>query len=128
VHLGRHVYLSSGVVLHPPSRLQTFTNPEGATKQATVYYPLKIESHVFVGQGSVIRAAEVRSHVHIGANVVVGNMCLIKEGVRVLDGAVLPAGSVWASGVVVGGRPARVVGSVGEGWGWGGEGAIGSGG
>ncbi|ETN43446.1 uncharacterized protein HMPREF1541_02605 [Cyphellophora europaea CBS 101466] len=120
VHLGRHVYLSPGVVLHPPSRLSTVTTPNGPA-QMTVYYPLRIDSHVFVGTGSVVRAAEIRSHVHIGANVVVGNMVVIKEGVRVLDGSVLPANSVWASGAVVGGRPARVVGSVGEGWGWGGE-------
>ena len=44
-------------------------------------------------------------------------MVIIKENVRILDGAVLPANSVWSSGCVVGGRPGRVVGSVGEGWG-----------
>ena len=44
-------------------------------------------------------------------------MCIVKDNVRVLEGTVLPAGSVWASGCVVGGRPARVVGEVGEGWG-----------
>ena len=39
---------------------------------------------------------------------------------RVLDDTALPAGSVWASGSVVGGRPGRVVGELGEGWGAGG--------
>lgn len=122
VHLGRHVYLSPGVVLHPPSRMTTVNAPEGP-RQVVIYYPLKIDSHVFIGAGSVIRAAEIKSHVHIGSNVTVGNMSVIKEGVRILDGAMLPGNSVWASGAVVGGRPARVVGQVGEGWGWGGEGA-----
>jgi dynactin 5 len=121
IHLGRHVYLSPGVILHPPSRLTTVTTSSGATAQATVYYPLRIESHVFIGAQSVIRAAEIRSNVHIGARVSVGNMAMIKDNVRVLDGAVLPANSVWASGSVVGGRPARVMGLVGEGWGWGGD-------
>lgn len=105
--------------------MTTVTAPEGP-RQVMLYYPLRVESHVFIGAGSVIRAAEIRSHVHIGSNVVVGNLCVIKEGVKILDGAVLPANSVWASGAVVGGRPARVVGHVGEGWGWGGEGAAGA--
>ncbi|KPI43606.1 Dynactin subunit 5 [Cyphellophora attinorum] len=121
IHLGRHVYLSPGVVLHPPSRLQTptatSTNP--TPQPITTYLPLTIASHVFIGASSVIRALEIKSHVWIGANVTVGNMCIIKENVKVLDGSVLPQGSVWASGNVVGGRPARVVGVVGEGWGWG---------
>jgi hypothetical protein len=47
-------------------------------------------------------------------------MVVIKDNVRVLDYTVLPAGSVWASGSVVGGRPGRVVGELGEGWGAGG--------
>jgi dynactin-5 len=47
--------------------------------------------------------------------------------VRVEDGAVLPPGSMWASGSVVAGRPGRVVGEVGEAWG-GVEGGMGVGG
>ena len=47
-------------------------------------------------------------------------MVVIKDNVKILDHAVLPAGSVWASGSVVGGRPGRVVGELGEGWGAGG--------
>ena len=121
IHLGRHVYISPGVVLHPPSRLQTISSSSSTTapQQVTTYYPLSVASHVFIGANSVIRAAEIKSNVWIGANVVVGNMVIIKEDVKILDGSVLPQGSVWCSGSVVGGRPARVVGSVGEGWGWG---------
>ena len=44
-------------------------------------------------------------------------MVIIKENCRVLDGTVLVANSVWSAGSVVGGRPGRVVGEVGEGWG-----------
>ena len=57
----------------------------------------------------------------------VGNLCIIKDNVRVEDGAVLPAGSMWASGCVVAGSPGRVVGEVGEAW-WGFEGGVGVGG
>ena len=43
-------------------------------------------------------------------------MVIIKDCVRIQDGTVLPAGSVWRSGIVVAGKPGRVVGEVGEGW------------
>lgn len=43
-------------------------------------------------------------------------MVLIKDNVKILDGTVLPANSVWASGSVIAGRPGRVVGELGEGW------------
>lgn len=42
---------------------------------------------------------------------------MIKENVKVLDGSVLPANSVWASGSIVAGKPARVVGELSEAWG-----------
>jgi len=93
-----------------------------------MYYPLRIADHVFVGPNTHIRAAEIRSNVHIGANVNIGNFVVVKENVRILDGAVLPANSVWASNSVVAGSPARVVGEVGEGWGGGGGSGGGMGG
>lgn len=44
-------------------------------------------------------------------------MCILKDYCKVLEGSVLSEGCVVASGSVVGGRPARVVGECGEGWG-----------
>lgn len=44
-------------------------------------------------------------------------MCIIKDWAKVLEGSVVAPGTVVMSGVVVGGRPAREVGEVGEGWG-----------
>lgn len=44
-------------------------------------------------------------------------MAIIKDYVLVLDGAVVPPGMVVPSWSVVGGRPARVVGELGEGYG-----------
>ena len=86
------------------------------------FHPLKIGEHVFVGQGAIIEAASIGDHVHIGKGAVVGRMVILKDWVKVLEGAVLPMGMVVASGCVVGGRPARVVGEVGDGWGAGGGG------
>ena len=42
---------------------------------------------------------------------------MVKDRVKILPGTVVPAGMVVPSGSVVGGRPGRVVGEVGEGWG-----------
>ena len=59
----------------------------------------------------------------------VGDLAILKDGCRVLRGAVVPGGMVVAPGMVVAGRPARVVGEVGVGWGVGeDEGAGGGGG
>lgn len=64
---------------------------------------------------------------HIGANVVIHPFVIIKENVKVLPNSVISAHMVIPSGSVVGGRPARVVGEVGEGWGYSGHGAGGGG-
>ena len=95
-------------MLRPPYRLH---------QGAVIYCPLKIGDHVFIGEDCVIEAASIGDHVHIGKGAVVGKMAIIKDGVKVLEGAVLPTGMVVASGSVVGGQPARVVGDVGDGWG-----------
>jgi len=79
------------------------------------HYPLKIADHVFVGIGSIVEAALVGSHVHIGDNVVVGKVAIIKDFVKILEGSVVPPNMVIPSFSVVAGRPARVVGEVAEG-------------
>jgi dynactin 5 len=125
------VFVSQGVVLHPPSRVSSSASATGASvggregEGATtgsqgggvMYYPLRILDQVYIGPHSVVRAAEIRSNVYIGSHCSIGNMVIIKENVKILDGTVLPANTVWSSGMVVGGRPGRVVGEVGEGWG-----------
>lgn len=55
-------------------------------------------------------------------------MVIIKDNVKVLDGAVLPANSVWPSNSIVGGVPARVVGDLAEAWGAGSSSTAGQGG
>jgi dynactin-5 len=71
--------------------------------------------HVFVGAGSVVQAASVGNHVHIGAGVVVGESAIIKDYVRILDGAVVPPNMVIPSFSIVAGQPARVIDEVPEG-------------
>jgi dynactin-5 len=84
----------------------------------------------YTGPNSTIQAISISSHVHIGNNCTIGPFVIIKENVKILPHTVVPANMVIASGSVIGGRPARVVGDVGEGWGvsGGGGGGLGVGG
>jgi dynactin-5 len=61
--------------------------------------------------------------VYIGEKVIINQFAIIKENVKILPNTVIPANMVVASGSVVGGRPGRVVGEVGDGWGVSGGGA-----
>lgn len=108
IAIGRYVFLSRSCVLRPPSKLH---------RGVYSYYPLKIGDHVFVGENSVVEAAVIGSNVHIGRDCVVGKFAILKDCVKVLEGTVVPPGLVVPSFSVVAGRPGRVVGEVGDGWG-----------
>lgn len=81
------------------------------------YYPLKLGENVFVGPNAFVAAAHVGNNVHIGAGAIIENGCVIRDRVKILPGSVMAAGTVAGTSVVVGGRPARVVGELPEGWG-----------
>ncbi|KAK3377630.1 trimeric LpxA-like protein [Podospora didyma] len=106
VSIGRYCFLSRGCCLRPSGRLY---------KGAFTYMPLRMGDHVFVGAGSVVQAASIGNHVHIGAKVVVGELAIIKDYVRVLDGSVIAPNMVIPSFSIVAGQPARVIGEVPEG-------------
>ncbi|KKK16709.1 dynactin Arp1 p25 subunit, partial [Aspergillus rambellii] len=99
ITIGRYSYVSRQAVLRPPSRIH---------RGMVIFYPLKIGDHVFVGERSVVEAAQVGNHVHIGRDVVVGAMAILKDFAYVLDGAVVAPGTVVPSWCVVGGAPARI--------------------
>lgn len=80
---------------------------------------MKIGEHVYISAHSFIATASIGSHVHIGAHSVLENSVILKDRVKVLPGSVLAAGMVVPPNTVVGGRPARILGDVGEGWGLG---------
>lgn len=77
--------------------------------------PLRLGDHVFVGHDSIVQAATIGSHVHIGGNVSVGAFAIIKDYVRVLDGSVIPPSMVIPSFSIVAGQPAQIIGEVPEG-------------
>ncbi|KAF2740252.1 trimeric LpxA-like protein [Polyplosphaeria fusca] len=116
ISIGRCTVISTGSTIKPPSRI---------SRGAVHYYPMKIGDNVFVGPNCTISAISISSHVHVGANTIIHPFAIIKENVKILPNSVIPANMVIPSGSVVGGRPARVVGEVGEGWGVSGGGASG---
>ncbi|CAO2651839.1 Nn.00g001220.m01.CDS01 [Neocucurbitaria sp. VM-36] len=108
ISIGRCTVISTGSIIKPPSRI---------SRGQVHYYPMKIGDNVFVGPNCTIQAINISSHIHIGEKVVINPFVIIKENVKILPNTVIPANMVIASGSVVGGRPARIVGEVGEGWG-----------
>ena len=77
---------------------------------------MKIGDNVFIGPGCIVEAASIGNNVWIGKGAVVGRMAIIRDGCKILEGAVVPGGMVVGVGSVVAGRPGRVVGEVGVGW------------
>ena len=86
------------------------------------HHPIRLADHVYVGPNSVVSAGLIGSHVYIGKDCVLQPFCIIKDCVKSLDGTVIPAGMVVPGFSIVAGRPGRVVGELGEGWGMGGAG------
>lgn len=86
------------------------------------FYPLKIGDNVFIGPGTHVAAASIASNVHIGAGCVLSSFCTVRDHCKILPGSVVPPYMMIPPGSVVGGRPAKILGEVGEGWGVGGGG------
>jgi dynactin 5 len=80
-----------------------------------------------IGPNSLISSADIKSHVHIGENCVLQPFCMIRENVKVLPNTIIPAQMIIPPNSVVGGRPGRIIGEVGEGWGAAKDGSAGGG-
>ncbi|KAB2578425.1 Dynactin subunit 5 [Lasiodiplodia hormozganensis] len=108
ISIGRCTVIGAGCVIKPPSRI---------SRGQLSYYPMKIGDNVFVGAGSHISAASISSHVHVGEGCILEPFCIVRDNVKILPRSVVPANMVIPSNSIAGGRPARVVGELGEGWG-----------
>ena len=58
------------------------------------FFPLHIGDHVFIGEDSIINAAQIGSYVHIGKNCVIGRRCVLKDCCAIADNTVLPPETV----------------------------------
>lgn len=81
------------------------------------YYPMRIGDNVFIGAGTHVSSAQIYSHVHIGENCVLGPFSILRESCKVLPNTVVPANMTIPPGCIVAGRPGRIIGEVGDGWG-----------
>lgn len=113
INIGRGTIVSTNCTIRPPMR---------QSRGQMTFYPLRIGDNVFIGPGSHIASLSISSHVHIGAGCVLSPFSIVKEYCRILPGTVVPPAMVVPPGSVVAGKPGRVVGEVGEGWGQGGGG------
>ena len=91
-------------------------------KGQMTFIPMRIGDNVFIGPNTHVSSASISSHVYVGANCVLSPLCIIKESSKILSDTVVPPGMTVPAGTVVGGRPARILGEVGDGWGQGGGG------
>ncbi|MCJ1472637.1 hypothetical protein MMC13_001286 [Lambiella insularis] len=107
ISIGRYCFISIGTILRPPAKIH---------RGVYSYIPQKLGDNVFVGPGCIVEAASIGNNVWLGKGAVIGKLVIVKDNVKVLEGAVVPAGMVIGVGSVVGGKPARVVGEIGVGW------------
>lgn len=113
ISIGRSTVVSMNTTVRPPMRLH---------KGQMTFIPMRIGDNVFIGPNSHISSASISSHVYIGANCVLSPLCMVKEGCKILPNTVVPPAMTIPAGTVVGGRPARILSDVGDGWGQGGGG------
>lgn len=103
ISMGQFCILEQNVIIRPPRNVFTDYVQHGP------YLPQEIGSHVIIGEGSIIEAIRIGSHVHIGRDVVIGERCMLGDCCQIDDGAVVPMDSVLAPYMRYSGNPARVV-------------------
>ncbi|VDD78240.1 unnamed protein product [Mesocestoides corti] len=105
IRIGRRCVISERAVIRPPFK---------KFSKGVAFFPLHIGDHVFVGEDSVINAAQIGSYVHIGKNCVVSRRCVLKDACALLDNTVLAAETIVPPFSVFGGSPGRVVAELPE--------------
>ncbi|GIQ87018.1 hypothetical protein KIPB_008975 [Kipferlia bialata] len=98
VHRVHHIVIMPGVVFEGPPRGHDVVLSE--------------EGHVYIGKGAVIRCREIGSFVMIGDGVEIGANVRVSPLCRILPNTKVPDGMQIQPLCVVGGNPARVVGTL----------------
>lgn len=98
VRMGRFCVVESGAVLRPSRK---------TTSAGLSFFPLIIGSHVSIGEGAVIEAAQIGSFVKIGAGAVIGRRAILLDCCAVAPGAIVPADTVIPPLTYYSGSPAK---------------------
>ncbi len=100
IEIGVNCVIGSGSIIRPA---------EQKIKGGAAFIPVTLGDFVLVEENCIIQAASIGSHVHIGANSVIGkrvilsNCCEIEANSVVTPGTVTPPFTVW------GGNPAKLI-------------------
>ena len=105
VRVGRNCVIRSRAVIRPP--FKRFT-------KGVAFFPCMIGDHVYIGEDSVVSAAQIGSFVHIGKNCVIGRRCVLKDCCEIADNSVLPPETVVANFCMYAGSPAKLVSDLPE--------------
>jgi len=93
------------VILRPAARVY---------KGVYQYLPMKLGDHIYIGNQTIIEAAQIGSYVSIGSNVQIGKFAIIKDCVRIEDDTVIPPNAVIPSFSIVSGKPGLVIAELPE--------------
>ncbi|KAJ3064011.1 hypothetical protein HDU98_000235 [Podochytrium sp. JEL0797] len=107
IAVGKYCVLASKALIRPPSKVY---------KNVFSYYPMKIGDFCHIGEGSIVEAAQIGSHVTIGKNCVIGRFAVIKDCAQILDNTVIAPNCMVPSFSVYGGNPGRLVDELPECW------------
>lgn len=105
VRTGRYCIISKNSVIRPPYK---------RFSHGVAFFPMRIGDHVFIGENSVISAADIGSYVYVGKNVIIGRRCILKDCCLIEDNTVLPPETVIPSFTKYGGSPGLCVGELPE--------------
>ena len=105
VRIGRHCVIRKDTVIRPP--FKQFSS-------GVAFFPCTIGDHVWIGEGSVVNAAQIGSYVHIGKNCVIGKRCSLKDCCIIADNTVLAPDTVVSSFLIVSGQPGKPTGELPE--------------
>ncbi|KAK7112969.1 dynactin subunit 5-like [Littorina saxatilis] len=105
VRIGRFCVVSKRAVIRPAFK---------KFSKGVAFFPLHIGDHVFIGEDSIVNAAQVGSFVHIGKNCVIGRRSVLKDCCAIADNTVLPPETVVPPFTIFSGSPGKVNGELPE--------------
>ena len=105
IHFGQYCVIRKDAVIRPAFK---------HFQRGSAFFTSLIGDHVYIGEGSVVNAAQIGSYVHIGKNCVIGKRCVIKDCCQIANNSVLPPDTVVATFTLYGGNPAKPIGDLPE--------------